>query len=256
MPASFWNDNSAKPIAIAHRGGAGLYSLDRHRRENTLSVFKAAAKRGYKYLELDVTNTADDAVVVLHVTADKFEALLRKPSAPNAQKLQKYTYEELKTLLGRNIPTLEQVLKALPDTCFLVDAKTDEVVEPLAELIKKTKSKDRVYLNSFFAHRVVKLRELLGKDLECGVIIGRHPRLFNSRLKALYRGDFFGRGFTAITLPRRYLTKGIVDLIHSHGLHVLVWAPNTEAQINKAVQHGADGIIADNANLLIKMIKP
>lgn len=253
--SAFWQD-AKKPIIIAHRGGAGLYSLGRHRRENTLEVFRAAIGLGYKYLEIDVTNSADSQVIILHVTADRFEALLHKPGAPDAQKLQKYTHAQLKELLGRDIPTLESVLKSFPTTRFLIDAKTDEVVEPLAKIIKKTKAKNRVYLNSFFYKRIIKLQQLLGQDINCGIIIGRHPRLFNQRLRALNRGDYFDKGFTAITIPRRYLSQKRVDLIHQHGLKVLVWTPNTQPQIKKAVSLGVDGIISDRIELLKSLVRP
>lgn len=252
MADSFWGK---PPIAIAHRGGAGLISFDRHRRENTLEVFKQAVKIGYEYLELDVTNTADGKVVVLHVTADKFEKLLRKPSAPDAQKLQQYTYNELKKRLGRDIPTLEKVLKNLPDTKFLVDAKTDEVVEPLAGVITKTKSKNRVFLNSFFVHRVIELQNLLGKDLNCGVIIGRHPRPFNQRLKALRRGDYFNRDFSAIIIPRRYLSERLVKMVHGHDIKLLMWSANTPRQVEEAIKTGVDGVMTDAPELLLNALK-
>jgi glycerophosphoryl diester phosphodiesterase len=253
MAETFWTE---PPISIAHRGGAGLFSVERYRHENTLSVFKAAVDIGYQYLELDVTNTADNKVIVLHVTADKFEALLHKPSAPSGTKIQQYSYSQLKKVLGRDIPLLEEALTEFPKTKFLIDAKTDEVVEPLAKVVKKTKSQNRVYLNSFFVERVGRLQQLLGHEINCGVIIGRHPRLFNSRLRALYDGEYFNKGFEAITIPKRYLNKKMLGLIHQHGLKVLTWAPNTKEEIERSVKLRADGIISDNAELLISMLKP
>jgi glycerophosphoryl diester phosphodiesterase len=253
MTKSFWGTQT--PIAIAHRGGAGLFSLDRYHHENTLNIFKAAVEHGYDYLELDVTNTADNYVVVLHVTADRFEALLRKPSAPDARKLQQYSYSELKKRLGRQIPTLQDVLRAFPRTKFLIDAKTDEVVEPLAEIVIKTKTIGRVYLNSFFVHRIIRLQQLLGPDLNCGVIIGRHPRPFNRRIQALNRGEYFNKGFSAITFPQRFLTRRKVDLTHRHGLKVMVWTPNTEPKIQKAIDLEVNGIISDNIILLKKILE-
>jgi len=252
MADTFW---TKPPIPIAHRGGAGKLNPNRHRRENTLGVFKAAVKLGYDYLELDVTNTADSQVIVLHVTADRVEAKFHKRSAPDAQKLQQYTYSELKKRLGREIPTLEEVLKALPKTKFLIDAKTDEVVKPLAEVIKKTKSKNRVYLNSFFIHRVIKLQALLGEDLNCGVIISRHPRIYNWHTRALYRGDYFGKGFSAITISRRFLTKRNAALIHQHNLKVMVWRASSPRQINRVIKMGADGIITDDPETLLRVLK-
>ncbi len=232
-----------------------MLSFERHRRENTLEVFKTAVELGYEHLELDVTNTADGQVIVLHVTADNVEKLFHKPSAPNAQKLQQYKYAELKKRLDRQIPTLEEVLKALPKTKFLIDAKTDEVLKPLANVIKKTKSKNRVYLNSFFIHRVIELQTLLGEDLNCGVIISRHPRIYNRHIRALYRGDYFGKGFSAIATSRRFLTKRMVNLIHQRGLKVMVWRVSTPKQIEWAIKMGVDGIMTDDPQTLLDVLK-
>ncbi len=254
MPSKQAFFSQSAPIAIAHRGGAGLYRLDRFRDENTLKVFSTAINLGYQYLELDVTNTKDGKVIVLHVTADKFEAMLHKPSAPDSKKIQEFNYDDLKRILNRDIPTLETVLKSFPKTKFFIDAKTDEVVEPLSEIVSKTNSVDRVYLNSFFFERVIRLQQLLGHEINCGIIIGRHPRLLNSRMRALYEGEYFNKGLSAVTIPRRFLSEKITGFIHDHGLKVLVWAPNTEEQIQNAIKLKVDGIIADNVELLMGIL--
>ena len=245
---SFWG--SERPILIAHRGGAGFYSIDRYRRENTLEVFSAAKKLGYDYLELDVNSTADGKVIVMHVTTDRFEAVLHKPSAPNAKKMQKLTHPDLKKRLRREVPTLEDIFHAFPSTKFLIDSKTDEVVEPLAEEIIKAQAYDRVYLNSFYMHRVARLQELLGDKVTYGLIIGRYPRIFNRKLKALKKGRYIDAGLTAVVVPYRFINKGLITLIHKQSLKAIVWAPNTVLQINKACAVGVDGIVSDNIKLL------
>lgn len=249
---SFWPDKL--PIAIAHRGGAGAYHLGRYKKENTLAVFKKAVDLGYKYLELDVTTTADGKIIILHVTADKFEALLHKPSAPKARKLINYSYSQLKAKLRRDIPLLEDVLTSFNKTYFFIDPKTDEAVLPLAEVIKQTRSINRVCLNSFFVDRVVRLQKMLGEDLNIGVIIGRHPRPFNRRLGALRAGQYFNKNLSAITLPKRFLSAEIVNLIHKHHIKVLVWGTNTRPQFKKALKLGADGIVSDNITLLKQIL--
>jgi glycerophosphoryl diester phosphodiesterase len=253
MSESFW-DNSDGVLAIAHRGGAGLYSIDRFRKENTLEIFKAAKNLGYDYLELDVTSTADGKVIVLHVTTDRFERLLHKPSAPNAKRLQELTYAELKARLNRDIPTLGEIFQNFPDTKFLLDSKTDEVVEPLAQEIIKAEAYDRVYVNSFYLQRIARLQKLLGDKVTYGLIIGRYPRSVNRKLKALKRGSYSHVDLTAIVVPQRFINKGLIGLIHKQGLKAIVWTPNTAPQINRAMALGADGIISDNIKLLKEIL--
>ena len=50
----------ARPLNIAHRGGAGLWP------ENTLHAFEMAAKAGYDGAELDVQLTRDGKLAVFH----------------------------------------------------------------------------------------------------------------------------------------------------------------------------------------------
>lgn len=246
--------NQAKPIAIAHRGGAGLYKVNRYKFENTIQTFHKAVELGYQYLELDVILTADGEVVVLHATTDKLESLLRKPSAPSARNLQKLTYEQLKTRLNREVPSLKQILQSFPKSSFFIDPKTDEVVEPLAEVITQTKAWDQVYLNSFYLSRIERLRQLLGDKVAYGMIINRYPGLFNRKYRVLARGGYQNHGLSYIVFPDRFLGQRIVNMIHDQAFKALVWAPNTEPLINKAIKLGVDGIIADNAALLIKIL--
>jgi glycerophosphoryl diester phosphodiesterase len=252
MPKTFWDAKT--PIPIAHRGGAGVYKLGRFRRENTLEVFKTAIKLGFEYLELDVISTADKKVIALHVTTDRFEALLHKPSAPNANKIQQLTYLQLKAKLGREIPTLEQIFEEFPKTKFLIDTKTDEVIEPLAEVIAKAKAYDNVFLNSFYPHRVARLMDLLGDKVSYGLIIGRYPRLVNRKLLALLHSRYSAAGLSAIVLPYRFMNKGLVNFIHEQGLKAIVWTPNTLPTIERAIESGVDGIMSDNVKLLIKTL--
>src|SRR5262245_13152385 len=57
-PHPFWDGPS--PRVIAHRGGRGLWP------ENTLYAFRRAAALGADVLEMDVRQTADGELVVLH----------------------------------------------------------------------------------------------------------------------------------------------------------------------------------------------
>lgn len=245
----FWQGAKA-PVAIAHRGGAGFYSLDRHRRENTLEVFRNARELGYKYLEIDVTSTADGKVVVLHVTTNWFEKLLHKPSAPNAQKFEQLTYKQLKTILGREIPTLVEVLQSFADTKFLIDTKTDGVVELLAQEIIKSKAYHQVFLNSFYSHRVKKLQEILGNKVTYGLIISRYPRLLNRHLWQLKYGNLPCAGLSAIILPYRYMNKRTIAKIRTLDLKAIAWTLNTRPRILKALALGVDGLMSDDITTL------
>jgi glycerophosphoryl diester phosphodiesterase len=243
--SKFWSDLKV-PIAIAHRGGAVAYGKDKHRIENTLAAFKAAVKLGYEYLELDVVSSKDKEVVVVHVAKNQFEAGQRKKDAPSSKELEKLTHTEMVKRLGREVPTLKEVLKAFPDCKLFVDTKTDRVVEPLAKLITETKAQSRVCVDSFYPTRIEKVQKLLGNDVAVALNISRSPAHFLSQWWFLRRSN----SLSAVHLPFSLMTKQIVGSLQKRGLKVIVWTPNNQKQIEKALKLGTDGIISDNIRLL------
>lgn len=56
------NENMSKHILIAHRGGV----VDSLRHENSLAAAQEALRRGYKMLEVDIRETADEKAVLNH----------------------------------------------------------------------------------------------------------------------------------------------------------------------------------------------
>jgi glycerophosphoryl diester phosphodiesterase len=249
MPSSFWD--TKKPIAIAHRGGALAYGKDKYRAENTLPVFEATAKLGYKYMEMDVIATKDNEVVAIHVAKNRIEAKSRdNKELPDYSRLQEMTYDELKNFTERDIPKLAQILESLPEIKFLVDAKTDRVVEPLAKVILEHSAQHKVIVGSFYPRRVIKLHRLIGSAGNYRLIISRSPIQLASQLRSVRRLDFI----SAVDLPLMYLNKRAVKWLHGRGLKILVWTPNSRSQMLSAMRKGADGIISDNATLLMQVI--
>src|ERR1041384_7066376 len=56
----YFQNESGRPLVIAHRGGAGLWP------ENTLYAFERAAAMGVDVIETDVRATSDGELVVFH----------------------------------------------------------------------------------------------------------------------------------------------------------------------------------------------
>lgn len=250
MADKFW---AQPPIAIAHRGGASAYGAIKYKVENTVEAFANAVKLGYEYIELDVIKTADNKVVILHVASYKAEAGLRRKDAPSPAKLQQMSYQDLKLYLGRDIPTLEQLLKKFPKAKFFADAKTDAVVEPLAELIKKKNVYDRVVIGSFFPRRLKKAHDILGPTALINLNISRMPLKFFQTKRFLASPS--NRFIASVHLPEVWATKTKIKWLKSLGIKVLVWTPNTEKSINRALDNGADGIISDNIVLLKEILE-
>lgn len=246
----FWKGFSA-PIAIPHRGGGASFGKDKYRKENTIEAFEATVRLGYSFLEMDVIATADKQVVVMHVARNMLDRLFYgKNEAPTYPKLEKLTYKDLIQKMNRQIPTLEQVLLAFPGNKFLIDAKTDNVVKPLAHLIRELKAQNRVCIGSFYPHRIEKLQQILGENICSRIIMSKSPLDFIKQWRFLRSN----KQITAADLYYLYTNRLTVNYLHKKGLKVLTWTVNDEKQIKRCLELGADGIMSDKPELLKKII--
>jgi glycerophosphoryl diester phosphodiesterase len=243
MSRDFWGK---PPIAIAHRGGDAAGA----KKENTLAAFKAAWRMGYRYGETDVILSADGQVAAIHGAVNLWDSLLR--GRRSRRGLQRNSLERLRrkyTINGEEIPTLGELLKALPKMRFFIDPKTEEVVEPLAELLKKLKATDRVCVGSFNYGRIERFRKLLEETpVSTSFIIGRGFRLVNKNMNMLKTGRL--SSVEAVQLHHSLVSRQMLDLVHKQGFKAVIWTCNSEIAVKNAVNCGAEGIISDRLTLL------
>lgn len=247
MTKSFWD--SPRPIAIAHRGGDGAGFAKR----NTMAAFRAAHELGYHYLEIDVINTKDGRVIISHGARTRLGAYLRHTFTYKA--LRQLSYAEIRHQLrvdGEPIPLLEDVFQAFPDTKFLIDPKTDGVVEPLVGLIKKGEALDNVLVNSFKEPRLGRIQQLSGNTISLGLIIGRDVSLLK-KLYKLKRNRL--KHLESVNINHWFLSRRIVKQVKGQNVEVLTWTVNSRRAIKRAVDLGVDGIISDNVKLLKEIVK-
>ncbi len=123
-----------RPMAFAHRGGAA------HAPENSWRAFEHALGLGYWYLETDLQATADGELLAFHDrTLDRV--------TDRTGRIARLPYREVAKarIAGTEpIPRLEDLLAAWPDVRFNVDLKDGPVIGPLAEVLRRTGSWDRV----------------------------------------------------------------------------------------------------------------
>ena len=235
---------------FAHRGGNAAGS----KLENTLQAFESAVKLGYKFIETDVIVTKDRHVINYHGSANILTKLIF--GLEIRRKVQKLTYDQVKTninLSGEPAPKFEDVISRFKTECFCVDIKTNEAVEPLVRLIKKQKAEHRIILTSFSKRRSVLANRLLHGDgftgaCLCvyrlkGYFINLFPRLALSRLKK--------QGFSYIHIPYRCITRRLLEEAKRQGVKIYAWTVNDEDAIKKLLTINVDGIISDEAKLLI-----
>ena len=105
-----------RPLIAAHRGFSAQYP------ENTMASFEAAVQAGAHMIELDVTLSRDEEVVVIHDdTVDR--------TSDGSGPVRAFTLRELKQLdagrwfqprfSGEKIPALKEVLAAFKDRIWI-----------------------------------------------------------------------------------------------------------------------------------------
>ena len=80
-----------------------------------------------------------------------------------------------------------------------------------------------------------------------GYFINIFPNLALSRLKT--------KGFGYIHIPYRCISKRLMKEAKKHDIKVYAWTVNKKEEIKELLSLGIDGIISDEAELLIKSAK-
>ena len=233
-----------RPLAFAHRGGAG------HQPENSWRAFEYAVKLGYAYLETDAHATADGQVVAFH---DK--TLDRVTDA--AGRIAELPWEQVaRARIGGTepIPLIEDLITAWPDLRFNVDLKDVLAIRPMMEVLRRTGAWDRVCVTSFSARRLHAARVLLDRPVcmalsPAGVaalqLTGGLPRFGNALADKLAR-----TGVHCAQVPLQVATPSFIRRAHEAGLQVHVWTLNRRPEMERALDLGADGVMTDETVLL------
>lgn len=246
------------PLLIGHRGAAGLAP------ENTLPSFREAVDRwGVDMIELDVRATADGECVVIHdATVDR----TTDGSGPVAEK----TLSELRKLdagyrfrdeegrhpfrgQGIGVPTLDDVLTALPDTAFTVEIKIGTVQEALQQMIRKHDASHRVVVAGMNHRDQALFHDYVGATSAPTRVVRLFYILHRLRLAWLWprTADVFqvpertphdaAEGHRA----QRIVSPRFVRDADRKGVPVHVWTVNETGAMRRLLAWGVDGLITD-----------
>ena len=223
--------------------------------ENTLVAFTRAVEEGYAYVETDAQATADGHVVLHH---DR--TLGRTTAGPGT--VGGLTLRELGNELvgGREpIPTLREVLEALPGVRLNIDLKTDAAVRPVLAVLEATGAWHRVCLSSFSESRLARVRRLVGPRL----LTALGPR----SVAALRARSVLPLSLAAAGPPHgdvvqvplgvpglRLVDRRLLREAHRTGREVHVWTVDDRSEVERVLDLGVDGIITDAPDVLREIL--
>jgi glycerophosphoryl diester phosphodiesterase len=228
----------------AHRGS----SL--HAPENTLGAVRRAIADGADYAEIDVQETADGVVVLLHDTD------LMRVAGVN-KKIWQVTYPEIKSLdagswfskdfKGERIPTLGEVLKLSGNKIKLnIELKFNghekKLVENVVGIIQDHGFGSQCVVSSLNYAGLQKVKDL-NPDLKIGYIIAKSI------------GDMFRSDLDFLSLASGIVTADVVAAAKNRKKEVHVWTINSPDQMTYFIGLGVDNIITDYPAKLVALNK-
>lgn len=245
------NGGNIMTMIFAHRGFSGYYP------ENTMLAFqKVAEETSADGIELDIQLTKDGEIVIMHD-----ETLDRTSNGTGY--LKDHTLEELKSLsVGINmkgffprqtIPTLREYFAWLKTTKLItnIELKTsifeyDGIAEKLIAMVKEYNLEDQIWYSSFNHYTIKKVKELM-PNANCGLL---------TESWAINYGKYCAeQGASSANVIYTYCLKpGIADELHSHGIILQAWTPNTEEIMQNLINNKVDVLITNYPNKAARLL--
>ena len=229
----------------AHRGASVLYP------ENTMSAFVGAKELGADWIELDIQQTKDNNLIVLHDTNFKRTAGVNlntwDATIEDVLKLDVGKFKG-KEFTGEKVPLFEDVIKWAKDNNMKLNielkptGKEKDFEKNVVDIIKKYNFENDCVITS----QVYDVLENIKKASE-NIITVYVTALAYGDISKLDAADYFSVEATSVT-------KTMVSKLHNEGKQIYAWTVNTEESINKMINLNVDNIITDNPTLAKNLI--
>ena len=248
------------PLLIAHRGGSLLAP------ENTIAAFRRALEWWRAdLLEIDVHPTRDGDCAVIHdATVDR--------TTDGRGHVGDFTVDELHALdagyrftpdggatypfrgRGIRIPTLRQVLEALPEARVNVEIKDGRAQQAVRRAIRGAGAEHRVLVAAGDRRNRALFRDHPGPVSAGAQDLYAFYALHLSGTTRLYRPPV-----DAFQMPERHRGRQVLDPrwvreAHAHNVAVHVWTVDEEAEMRRLLAWGVDGIITDRPDRLARIL--
>ena len=237
-----WLVNSIQPIddvtVIAHRGAAGRAP------ENTMASVKAAIEDKSDWVEIDVQETADGKVIVVHDSD-----------------FMKLAGVDLKVWDG----TLEEI-QAIDVGSWFAPEFADQRTPTLIDVLKESKGKAHVVIElKYYGHdeqleqRVIDIVEQLGMTEDVAIMSLKYDAVQKVRklrpdwdtglLSAQVLGNMGNLDVDFLAVNMAMATPTFIRSNQEAGKRVLVWTVNDKMSMFRMMSLGIDGIITDEPAL-------
>jgi glycerophosphoryl diester phosphodiesterase len=237
---------------VAHRGAS------HDAPENTLPAVRLGFEQGADAVEVDVFATADGRIVAIHDADTKRVAGVKldvaRSTLAQLQELDVGSWRG-ERWAGTAIPTLEEVLEAVPEgRRLMIEVKcASSALEQLERAIEASGKRDRVTLISFSYPLIAQAKRRM-RDVPAywvyGFSLRERARWGNPTMHGLIR-KAEKAGLDGLDVDAEGpLTKTFVEKLRAKGMDLYVWTVNDPKRARELIAMGVTGITTDRPGYL------
>jgi glycerophosphoryl diester phosphodiesterase len=235
---------AAQPLVqvTAHRGHS------RAAPENTLSAIRKAIASGADFAEVDVQQTADGVVVLLHDSD-------LKRVAGDPRRVGELSFDEVRKLdvgswfdpvfAGERVPTLAEVVDLCRGRIKLnielkIYGPDRQLALEVARLVHEHDFESDCLLTSFSYDALLEAKQ-------------HNPRVRTGLIIAYALGDVSRLEFDVLSVRADFLSDKVLREARRLGKEIHVWTVNDSRQMFRLMKRGVDNIITDDPDMLIRV---
>jgi glycerophosphoryl diester phosphodiesterase len=229
---------------MAHRG-ASLAAP-----ENTMAAIRTAIDSGAQWVEIDVQETADGKVIVIH---DRdLKKIGRTPLGVATSTLEELQEIDIGSWFGEEfsderIPTLEQVLRLCKDRIRVnIELKyygaQQQLEQRVADIVDANAMADQVIIMSLRLDGIREMRRL-------------RPDWTLGLLSSVAVGNLAALEVDFLALNARFASRHLIRRMHDQGKDIMVWTVNDPVGMSTMASRGVDVIITDEPALGVSLME-
>lgn len=239
------NQNKPKLFVSGHRGASEIAP------ENTLAAILKCAELGADFSEIDVQETKDGVIVLLHddnlrrTTNDS--GFIWEKNWADLQYVDAGSWKSPE-YKGEPIPLLETIIDSIRGKIKLnielkINGHQEKLEERVMKIIEKKDFINDCIVTSFNRESIDKVKELNSR-IKVGLIFDKMPDY-----------DLFSTNWELVSVNYLLVNNKFINEAHQAGKDVHVWTVNEPEMMKKMIDYEVDCIITNRPETLLKVIQ-
>ncbi|MCK9265651.1 hypothetical protein M0P98_02010 [bacterium] len=227
-------------IVVAHRGFSSIYP------ENTMLAFDKAVQLKVDFIELDVRETKDGEIVVMHdATLDRTTNGKGKVSDVTREDLSLIDAGSWKGFQNVKVAFLDEVLERMKDRVKILIEIKEASPTKVGRLIEKSGMLQNVIVGSFNLDYIKEIRKVF-PSISTTLISSRFPETPDVLLE---------NGIPILDVNYKSWNYEIAKEFFSRGVTLALWTVDDIKKMKELIDNGINLITTNMPNILLDVIK-